>query len=431
MKIKIIDKYIIQELAKVFIISVGALTMVLYLDKFLFMAEMIVNRGVTFLEMCRIMFYISPSFLALTVPISVLVASVVTFNQFSAYNEWTAMKACHLSFLQTMRPVLIFSIFTYILAGTIIIYALPWGNLSYKQVIYDIIKNRASIDIKPNVFNYDFKNLVLLTKKREGQSHFIGIFIADSSHPKTTKIITANQAFIRTDSKSLKIKLELKNGTIHEMSKTRSNYQTINFDTYELNLSLPDTERLEKEAMVGNRELSLTQLLKQIDEFNKNGLPTHGIKVELSKKFSIPFTCLLFGLLGAPLGIHSSRSGKSGSFAMCISVILLYYVGLIFMQNMGRAGEVEPYSSVWIPNIILLAVIIYTSYKMQKDLPFRLTGWVANRAMMCYEIFMNISSKLLPSSHHQDIKPLRYGRNRQTLNETTKKILQEKMRNLK
>ena len=101
------------------------------------------------------------------------------------------------------------------------------------------------------------------------------------------------------------------------------------------------------------------------------------------------------------------------------------------MQNMGRAGEVEPYSSVWIPNFILLAVIIYTSYKMQKDLPFRLTGWVANRAMMCYEIFMNISSKLLPSSHHQDIKPLKYGRNRQILNETTKKILQEKMRNLK
>ena len=431
MKIKIIDKYIIQELAKVFIISVGALTMVLYLDKFLFMAEMIVNRGVTFLEMCRIMLYISPSFLALTVPMSVLVASVVTFNQFSAYNEWTAMKACHLSFLQTMRPVLIFSIFTYILAGTIIIYALPWGNLSYKQVIYDIIKNRASIDIKPNVFNYDFKNLVLLTKKREGQSHLIEIFIADSSHPKTTKIVTANQAFIRTDSKSLKIKLELKKGTIHEMSKTRSNYQTINFDTYELNLSLPDTERLEKEAMVGNRELSLTQLLKQIDQFKKNGLPTSGTKVELSKKFSIPFTCLLFGLLGAPLGIHSSRSGKSGSFAMCISVILLYYIGLIFMQNMGRAGEVEPYSSVWIPNFILLAVIIYTSYKMQKDLPFKLTGWVADRALMYYEFFMNISSKLLSSPHHQGIKPLKYGRSRQILNETTKKILQKKMQNLK
>lgn len=431
MKIKIIEKYIIQELVKVFLISVGALTMVLYLDKFLFMAEMIVNRGVTFLEMCRIMFYISPSFLALTVPMSVLVASIVTFNQFSTHNEWTAMKACHLSFLQTMRPVLLFSALTYILAGTIMIYALPWGNLSYKQVIYDIIKNRANIDIKPNVFNYDFKNLVLLAKGREGQSRLIDVFIADSTQPETPKVITANQGLILLDSESLKIQLELKNGTIHELSNTRNDYQTINFDTYELILRLPDTERLEKAAMVGNRELSLTQLLKQIDEFKKKGLPTRGTKVELSKKFSIPFTCLLFGLLGAPLGIYSSQSGKSGSFAMCVLVIILYYIGLIFMQNMGRAGEVEPYSSVWIPNFILLGIITYTSYKMQKDLPFKLTGWVTDRVIISYETFKNIYLKLFPPSHHPGIRPLKYGRNRQALDETTKKIVREKMKNLK
>jgi len=431
MKIKIINKYIFQELAKVFFISAGSLTMVLYLDKFLFMAEMIVSRGVTFLEMCRIMLYISPSFLALTIPISVLVASMVTFNQFSASNEWTAMKACHLSFMQTMRPVMIFSFLTYILTAIIIIYALPWGNLSYKQVIYNIIKNRASLDIRPNVFNYDFKNLVLLAKSRDGQSRLKNIFIADSTQSEIPKIITAKKGAILLSSESLKIKLDLKNGSIHELSDTRSGYQTINFDTYELILKLPDTERLEKEAMVGNRELSLTQLFNQINEFQQKGLPTHGPKVELSKKFSIPFTCLLFGLLGAPLGIHSSRSGKSGSFAMCVLVILLYYIGLIFMQNMGRAGQVEAYSSVWIPNCILLGIIIYTTYKMQKDLPFKFTGWVTDRAIISYEMLKNIYSSFIPQSNHEDIKPLKYGRKRQALDEATKKIMQEKLRNLK
>ena len=136
MKIKIIDKYIIQELAKVFIISVGALTMVLYLDKFLFIAEMIVNRGVTFLEMCRIMLYISPSFFALTVPMSVLAASVVAFNQFSAHNEWTAMKACHLSFLQTMRPVLIFSMLGADIKSVLILFSTSYILLYYSIYIF-------------------------------------------------------------------------------------------------------------------------------------------------------------------------------------------------------------------------------------------------------------------------------------------------------
>ena len=431
MHIKIIDRYIIQELIKVFLISTCALTMVLYLDKFLFMAEMIVNRGVSFFEMCRIMMYISPAFLALTVPMSVLVASVVAFNQFSAYIEWVAMKACNLSFLQAMRPVLIFSLFTYFLAAIIMVYALPWGNLSYKKLIFNIIKTRASIDIKPNVFNYDFKNLVILVKGREGQSQLTGVFIADSTQSETPKIITASRGLILPNPESLIIQLELTNGTIHELGNTRSDYQTINFDMYELTLKLPDTERLEKEALVGNRELSIDQLLMKIDELKNEGLPARGAQVELSKKFAIPFTCLLFGLLGAPLGIHSSRSGKSGSFAMCVMVILLYYMGLIFMQNMGRVGKLEPYSSVWIPNIIMLMITIYTSYKMQKDLPFRLTEWVADRTIIIYEFSRNTLSKLVPQSPRQNIKPLKYGRNREVLDETTKKIMRKKMQNLK
>ena len=176
MSINIIDRYILRELIKIFLITVGSLTTVLYLDKFLFIAENIVNRGVSILEVFLIMIYISPSYLALTVPISVLVASVATFNQFSASNEWVAMKSCHLSFMQTMRPVLIFSIFTYIVAVIIMVYALPWGNYAYKQKTYEIIKNRADINIKPNILNYDFKDLVILAKKREKKFQFIDIF---------------------------------------------------------------------------------------------------------------------------------------------------------------------------------------------------------------------------------------------------------------
>ena len=420
MSINIIDRYILRELIKIFLITVGALTTVLYLDKFLFIAENIVNRGVSILEVFLIMIYISPSYLALTVPISVLVASVATFNQFSASNEWVAMKSCHLSFMQTMRPVLIFSIFTYIVAVIIMVYALPWGNYAYKQKTYEIIKNRADINIKPNILNYDFKDLVILAKKREKKFQFRDILLADTTQSKSPKIITANQAIILPNIESLKIRLELTNGTIHELGDKLSEYQTINFDTYELNLSLPDTAQLEKEALVGHRELSINLLLKQIKDFENKGLPTFAAKVELSKKFAIPFTCLLFGLLGAPLGIHSSRGGKSGSFATSIMVILLYYMGLIFAQNMGKSGQVEPYSSIWVPNIIIFFVIVYTSYKMQKDLPFNFTNRIVDNISTIHKLLSPFHLKLLPGTDNNRMKSLKYEENKQ-LNDNTKK----------
>ncbi len=375
MPISIIDRYILRELSKIFLITVGALTSVLYLDKFLFIAENIVSHGVSLLEIFLIMTYISPSYLSLTIPIGVLVASVATFNQFSVSNEWVAMKSCHLSFIRIMRPVLIFSILAYILAVFIMIYALPWGNLAYKQQTYEIIKNRASINIKPNIFNYEFKDLVIFANKRKEKFHFMDILIADTTQSKQPRIITANQAIIRADIEKLKVRLELSNGTIHELGDKLKEYQTINFDTYELNLSLPNTDQLEKEALVGHRELSISLILQQIKNLEKKGLPTYAPKVELSKKFAIPFTCLLFGLLGVPFGIHSSRGGKSGGFATSVIVILFYYIGLIFMQNMGKSGEIEPYSSVWIPNIFVLIIVIYTTYKMQKNIQFNLINF--------------------------------------------------------
>ena len=421
MSINIIDKYILRELIKIFLITVGALTTVLYLDKFLFIAENIVNRGVSILEVFLIMIYISPSYLALTVPISVLVASVATFNQFSASNEWVAMKSCHLSFMQTMRPVLIFSIFTYIVAVIIMVYALPWGNYAYKQKTYEIIKNRADINIKPNILNYDFKDLVILAKKREKKFQFRDILLADTTQSKSPKIITANQAIILPNIESLKIRLELTNGTIHELGDKLSEYQTIYFDTYELNLSLPDTAQLEKEALVGHRELSINLLLKQIKDFENKGLPTFAAKVELSKKFAIPFTCLLFGLLGAPLGIHSSRGGKSGSFATSIMVILLYYMGLIFAQNMGKSGQVEPYSAIWVPNIIIFCIIVYTSYKMQKDLPFNFINRIVDNLSITRKLLSAFYLKLLPHTDNNRIKFLKYKASRQVDENNTKK----------
>ena len=422
MSINIIDRYILRELIKIFLITVGTLTTVLYLDKFLFIAENIVNRGVSILEVFLIMIYISPSYLALTVPISVLVASVATFNQFSASNEWVAMKSCHLSFMQTMRPVLIFSIFTYIVAVIIMVYALPWGNYAYKQKTYEIIKNRADINIKPNILNYDFKDLVILAKKREKKFQFRDILLADTTQSKSPKIITANQAIILPNIESLKIRLELTSGTIHELGDKLSEYQTINFDTYELNLSLPDTAQLEKEALVGHRELSINLLLKQIKDFENKGLPTFAAKVELSKKFAIPFTCLLFGLLGAPLGIHSSRGGKSGSFATSIMVILLYYMGLIFAQNMGKSGQVEPYSSIWVPNIIIFCIIVYTSYKMQKDLPFNFINRIVDNLSITHKLLSAFYLKLLPHTDNNRMKLLKYEASRQVDENNTKKV---------
>ena len=418
-----IDRYILKELAKVFFISAGATTALLYLDKFLFMAEMIISRGVSLFEMLLIMLYISPAFLSLTIPMSVLIASVVTFNQFSYYNEWIAMKACNMSFMRIMKPVFIFSIGAYLIANAMMFYALPWGNQEYKKLIYDIIQNRANFDIKPNVFNRDFKNLVILVREKDSKVHMKGVFIADHTQPESPQLISAREGVIIPDSESLRIQLQLNNGTIHQTSNKKGDYQTLNFDRYDLTLSLPDTERLQQEALVGNRELSLGKLLDKIDELEAKGLKTAGAKVELSKKFSIPFTCLIFGIFGAPLGVKSSRSGKSGSFGASIAIIVFYYLGLISMQNLGRVGEINPYLSVWIPNLVFLVLGAYLMVKMQKELPFKIIERMADIVGNIARGTVRLIKSIIPARKNKTSSRLLRNPSPEALDQAAKELL--------
>lgn len=391
-----LDRYILREMFTVFLIAVFATTTLLYMDKFLLMAEMIVNRGVSFIEMLAILLFLSPSVLSFTIPISVLVASVVTFNQFSAHNEWVAMKSTGRSFLNLLRPVFVFSLLTYALANFVMFYALPAGNHAYKQLIFDIIRNRAAVDIKPRIFNQDFDNLILLVEERESDSSMKGIFIADTSRPREPQIIAASKGLIFSDPASLKIQLQLSNGTIHEYSARRGDYQTLNFRRYDLTLNLPDSKELERKATSNARDISAAEIREKMARLEKEGKPTHGLAVALSKKFALPFSCLLFALFGAPLGVKSSRSGKSGSFAMCLVIILLYYVALVFSKNMGSVGSMNPYLAMWIPNLVLLVAGVYVTVKMHKEIPFGVMGWVADALEDAYAFLKNFRKSTRP-----------------------------------
>ena len=368
---KIIHRYIFTETLKIFALSTMFLTMVMFLDKAMFMTDLILNRGLTILEVGQMILYISPIFLSITIPISVLVAAVVTFNQFSAESEFVVMKSCGWSFMYLLRPVLLFSFLAYIATNIIIFYALPVGNQALKQMIFDIVKTRANINIKPNVFNRDFDNMILMVKEKKGPNSFKGVFIADSSFKGSTKIILSEQGSILTDPANLRIQLQLRNGSIHDLAKQGEDYQIMKFDRYDLTLDIPGTDQLKKKQILKPREMSISELQQQIKKNEKREWQDHLAKVELSKRFSIPLTCILFGIIGVPLGITSRRSGKSGGFVYVLLIILMYYVSMVLMQNFGRSGRINPYFSVWIPNIVLLIFAVYIGYKTQREIPFR------------------------------------------------------------
>jgi lipopolysaccharide export system permease protein len=82
-------------------------------------------------------------------------------------------------------------------------------------------------------------------------------------------------------------------------------------------------------------------------------------RVEYHKKFAIPFACIVFVLLGAPIAVRFPRGGVGMVIAISLMVFGIYYMSLIGGETLGDRGVVPPFLGPWGPNIVFLAIGIW------------------------------------------------------------------------
>src|SRR3990170_8059971 len=103
----------------------------------------------------------------------------------------------------------------------------------------------------------------------------------------------------------------------------------------------------------------------------KEGKDTTTQEVELHKRYAIPFACIVFSLIGVPLGIQPRRSGRSHGFVFSILILLAYYVSLSGFEILAIKKSLPPVLAGWAPNLIFGSFGFYLLVRAAKELPFR------------------------------------------------------------
>jgi lipopolysaccharide export system permease protein len=81
--------------------------------------------------------------------------------------------------------------------------------------------------------------------------------------------------------------------------------------------------------------------------------------VEIHKKYSIPFACVAFVLIGIPLGIMARRGGAIIGFGFALIFFLLYWIFLILGEDLADRTLLDPWLAMWLPNILVTAAGIF------------------------------------------------------------------------
>jgi hypothetical protein len=90
-------------------------------------------------------------------------------------------------------------------------------------------------------------------------------------------------------------------------------------------------------------------------------------KVEYHKKFAIPFACIVFVLLGAPLAVRFPRGGPGMVIGFSLAIFGIYYVSLIGGETLGDNGTVPPHWGPWGPNLVFFAISLWALSRIGKE----------------------------------------------------------------
>src|SRR5207237_2410103 len=138
------------------------------------------------------------------------------------------------------------------------------------------------------------------------------------------------------------------------------------------------------ELQRGVNELTIADLRKLVADKLRAGFPAHTEIIAIQQKFSFPFACLVFAVIGLALGLSVARDGKLAGFVVGIAVIFAYYILLYLAQAITKGyyagnGAARPLTvavlSRWWPNIVLLPfgvlALIWRARWAEGRIPFR------------------------------------------------------------
>ena len=370
--IPLIDKWLIAQLIPPLIFSISAFTVVSLSVGVMFdLIRKIVEFGLPFGLALKILFFKLPGFLVLSFPMSVLLSTLLTYGKLSSNSELLALRSVGIKTSRFVAPALIVSIFmtgiTFFFNNSLV----PYSNKLAEISMRDGLGKSTIIERGNDVFFPGYGSLIdpKTNKPSEGNTYLTQIFFSRVVENKIMKNVTlldfsriGNKQVLSAESASFdkeNLRWIFKNGKIIYFS---SDAQTsiINFKTYFYPLGDGPLKVSEIQKDANDMTLAEAIAAKNIYENAGNVKDARKMKVRIQEKFTLPFACLVFGLIGSSLGSKPNlRSSRGQGFGLSVILILIYYVISFLFSSLGVKGLLSPILAAWMPVLISLGVGIY------------------------------------------------------------------------
>jgi len=369
----LIDRWVLGQIIPPMIFAISAFTVISLSVGVMFdLIRKIVEFGLPLFLALKVLFFSLPSFLVLSFPMAVLLSTLLAYGKLSSNSELLALKSLGIKTSRIISPAIALSIFMTGLTFYFNDNLVPTSNkLAETTLRAGIGSSFSSETEKFNIMFSRYGSRINASTKKptKRNTYLTHIFYASKYENQIMNDVTVLD-FSREDFQQI---LKAKNGKFYKKSSSwifsegsivsidpSGQTSNIRFKEY----TYPFVEGPMELAKVpkDSTEMNLKQAIQAEKIYEKTGnlKEVRRIRVRIQEKFTLPFACLVFGLIGSSLGSKSNlRSSKSQGFGLSVILILIYYVMSFIFSSFGVKGILTPILAAWLPVLISLAGGIY------------------------------------------------------------------------
>ena len=364
MHLRILDKYIFREVCKAFLFGICAFSAVFIGSGTLFkIAKYITDYGASLSAVVKVFVFGLPNVIMWTFPMSMLLATLLTFGRLSSSSEITAMKSCGIGFFRIAMPAILLGFLVSIVAILFNEHVVPWANTAYRNVVYYEIQGKSGAKSQDHIILKDIKDgqiqRLLYARRYDADSQSLQSITLQEFDGAGKVSHVENAEYAEFTGKEW----VMHNGMRYDISDGESEH-TLRFNTQVLpiNASPRQIVREQKDP----EELTMKELKAQIRIMKTQYVDTSKLETELYQRITVPMASLIFALVGVPLGLQPTRNSSSAGFAMSVIIIFFYYALMTMANAIGRSGALSPMLAVWIPNIVGLIAGLFLIRKASR-----------------------------------------------------------------
>ncbi len=367
--IRILDRYLIREVAGPIALGLGVFTFILLIDALFDVADLVLRRGVGLGLVLQFLALSLPHILVLTIPMAFLFGLLIAVGRLSADSELIAIRASGVSLFTLYLPVAAVSLALAGMTAFLMVNVLPRSNQAQLSLIHEMSATGLAYEVKPRVFFEELEDYILYVWDTPPQEQWRGVFLADAVATGSNLMIVAESGRLQFDD-SGHPGLVLTNTVMHEIEQLdRGDDLRIRTDqTYRVRLEDDWNARSQqKVSRKSRRAMTIGELQTLAADPSANPADRRLAEVEIHKKFSIPAACLVFGVFGLALGLSNRRGGKSSGFVLSTAVILAYYVMLSNGEEAALRNRLAPALATWLPNVLFAAAGVFLLARRNRD----------------------------------------------------------------